>query len=207
MNVAVAYCYPLVQKQRYFPLARRFADTWRRFPGHDLCLIFNGGAIQSPDLAPFSGISYHSLFHDNLGWDVGAFQAAAETIPCDLLICLGAPVHFHQPAWIERMVDAYVDHGPALYGCWGYHYPTSHIRTTAFWLPPQLLSAYPDQVISTRASRYAFEHGKDSLAAFTRKCGMETYMVTRTGCYPESEWKDHVPGVEDSLLLDQHIHL
>lgn len=206
MNVAVAYVYPLVRSQTYFPLAQRFANTWRQFPGHSLHIIGNGGQPTPIDLRPFSGIDYTVHAYDNTGWDIGAFQWAAEHLPCDLLVCLGAPVHFHRPGWLAAMVDAFISEGPALYGCWAFLAPDWHVRTTAFWLPPQLLQSYPYQVVSSRPSRYDFEHGPHSLTRHVLDLGFECWMVSQTGYYPFAQWRDRAPGARDSLLLDQHIH-
>ena len=206
MNVAVVYVFPLVNSRIYFPLAQRFTDTWRKFPGSNLHVICNGSRPVPVELRPFDGLGAQFHVHDNSGWDVGAFQLAAETIPCDLLICLGAPVHFHQPEWMGRMVEAYIQNGPALYGCWAYLAPNWHVRTTVFWCPPQLLQSYPYVIGSARASRYGFEHGDNSFTRHVLKAGFDCFMVTRTGCYPFDQWDNHAPGVEDSLCLDQHIH-
>jgi hypothetical protein len=196
----------MVNSRVYFPLAKRFADTWRQFPGHSLHLLCNGSDPHPSDLIPFKGIDYETHTCSNLGWDVGAFQFIAESLPCDLLVCLGAPVHFHKPGWLEAMVESYINHGPALYGCWAYLSPNWHVRTTVFWCPPILIQSYPLQVTSSRASRYDFEHGPHSITRHAMSAGFETLMVTRKGVFPFSDWLNHAPGVEDSLVLDQHIH-
>lgn len=209
MNVAVAYVYPSANARIYFGLAQRFAQTYQQFPpGHDhtLHVIHNGLAHSPADMRPFAALPHQDLIRSNLGWDIGAFQDAAEQLPCDLLVCLGSPVHFHKPGWLARMADAYVHHGPHLFGCAGYLYPNPHIRTTAFWCPPQLIQSYPHLIGSTRESRYGFEHGVNSLTHHVQAAGLETIMVTWQGCYPFSQWRDHVPGVEDILVLDQHVH-
>lgn len=206
MTVAVAYCYPMVRSTTYYPLAKRFAETWKAFPGSNLHLLCNGAAPQRYDLRPFDGLSYETHPCSNIGWDIGSYQWAADHIPCDLLVCLGAPVHFHRESWLDRMVDAYVNYGPALYGCWAYLSPQWHVRTTAFWCPPELIQSYPYQVISSKASRYDFEHGPHSITRHVLGAGLDCIMVTRRGCFPFSQWQNHAPGPNDSLVLDQHIH-
>jgi hypothetical protein len=209
MNVAVVYVYPSVNLPTYFPLAQRFAQTYQQFPAqyeHTLYVVHNGGPHPAPYLHPFEKFHHGDLVRSNLAWDIGAFQHAAETVGCDLLVCLGAPVHFHRPGWLERMVDAVVHEGPGCYGCWGFLYPNPHLRTTAFWLPPELLNSYPYTVGNTRPSRYGFEHGPFSFTRHVQNLGFPTIMTTLTGNYPYPDWPDHVPGVNDSLLLDQHCH-
>ena len=209
MNVAIAYCFPQVKQGTYYPLARRFADTWRQYPPgkepYSLYVIGNGGPVPTHAAAMFEQ-GAKLLYHTNVGWDIGAFQYAAETIECDLLVCLGAPVHFHRFLWLDRMVAAYIENGPALYGCWAYLSPNWHVRTTCFWCPPELLKSYPYEVGSTKQSRYEFEHGNNSFTRHVLKAGFPCIMVTRDGWYPFEQWETHAPGVEQSLVLDQHIH-
>ena len=211
MRVAIAYVFPQVKVYTYFPLAKRFAETWQRFPpgaeAHTLHVIGNGSEVQPISRAPFLPIpncQFHS--HNNIGWDIGAFQWAAENIPCDLLVCLGAPVYFHRSAWLDRMVDAFLNNGPALYGCWAYLSPNWHVRTTAFWCPPELLNSYPNIVGSTQKMRYEFEHGRNSFTRHVLSAGLPCFMVTSEGCFDFEQWADHAPDANHSLVLDQHIH-
>jgi hypothetical protein len=207
VKVAVVYCYPLVRTNTYFPLANRFAQTWKKFPpgeDHELHVINNGGGSHDSDRIPFQGIKCRFHQRDNFGWDIGAFQWSAENIPCDLMVCLGAPVHFHRAGWLARMVDAYVYHGPNLYGCWGYLLPNWHLRTTCFWLAPDLLKTYPMIVGSDRASRYDFEHGNNSITRHVLKIGLDCIMVTWDGIHPFAQWKKNIgPSPSRSLVHDQ----
>lgn len=209
MNVALAYCYPLVDTRKHFQLAMRFANTYRKFNpgvGHMLYVITNGGEPSGADLRPFNGLPYINIKHDNHGWDIGAYQKAASEIPCDLLVCLGSYCHFHRENWLRYMVEAYVDYGPNLYGCWGCLLPRPHIRTTVFWLPPQILDAYPDEVGNTKSDRYSFEHGENSILNFTRQCGFDALMVTVNGVYHQNQWHQIPCGISESILLEQMTH-
>jgi hypothetical protein len=209
VNVAVVYCYPLVKMGVYYPLAKRFADTWRLHPprmAHELHVVCNGGPASGLDRKPFDGIQAEFHNRGNFGWDIGAFQLAAEVVKADLIVFLGANVHFHKDNWLERMSDAYVENGPNLYGCWAYLSPNWHVRTTCFWCAPELLSSYPIIVGSDRGSRYQFEHGDKSFTRHVLSAGLEAIMVTWAGWFPFSQWQDHAPGVDQSLVLDQHTH-
>ena len=104
------------------------------------------------------------------------------------------------------MVAAFLDHGPALYGCWAYLSPNWHVRTTCFWCPPELLRSYPFTIGSTTAMRYDFEHGPHSFTRHVLDAGFPCLMVTSDGCFPFGEWENHAPDVNHSLVLDQHIH-
>jgi hypothetical protein len=210
VNVDVIYCFPQVEIRTYYALAVRFADTYRQFrptTPHTLRVGLNGG---DPNLnfvkQPFHDIDAQFHQHSNVGWDVGLFQDAAVRFPCDLMVFLGAPVHFHQPNWLEIMCEAYVNHGPALFGCWAYLSPNWHVRTTCFWCPPELVSTYPYLVGSTRPMRYQFEHGQNSLTRHAMSAGLDCIMVTRKGCFPFDQWQNHAPGLEDSLVCDQFTH-
>jgi hypothetical protein len=131
---------------------------------------------------------------------------AADTLHCDLLVCLGAPVHFHRSGWLDRMVDAYLHNGPALYGCACYLSPNWHVRTTVFFCPPQLIQSYPLIIGSTRESRYGFEHGPKSFTRHVLSAGLPCLMVTWSGIFPFEQWEGHAPGPRDILVWDQHVH-
>lgn len=206
MKVTVGYVYPAVEPGTYRPLARRFVDSYMNYPpggiDHEMVACINGG---HPNMArnynaALSPIPFQHFHHNNVGKDIGAFQSLSEHVQCDLLLCLGAPVRCRRAGWLDRIVRAYEDNGPGLYGAWAFHQPMPHVRTTAFWLPPELLRAYPYQVVNE--SRYEFEHGHNSICRFAKSIGLESYMVTWDGCYAEKDW--HHISLEDSLFLDQH---
>lgn len=212
MKVVVVYCYPLVLTNVYFGMAKRFADTWKQFPPghspHELVVVCNGGNAGPMDRAPFDGIPCTFYGRNNAGWDIGAFQQAADEIPCDLMVCLGAPVHFYRPGWLDRMVWSFLEHSPGLFGCWGVPYrDIPHIRTTAFWFQPELMKAYPFVVGTQKASRYAFEHGgKKSFTEFCRQAGYEPLMVTFENTYRMNQWEQSDGSVGKCLVFDQWTH-
>lgn len=206
MNVSVVYVHPAVEPLAYRPLAKRFVDTYMQYPpgahDHRISVVVNGGAPshQKNYERLMSPLPCSFLYHTNIGKDIGAFQKAAAEIKCDLMICLGAPVYFRRAGWLDRIVQAYEDHGPALYGAWGFHNPATHIRTTAFWMPPELLNSYP--YVVTNDARYEFEHGTRSITSHVAALGLECYMVTWDGCYPRKDW--HHVELERCMFRDQH---
>jgi hypothetical protein len=123
----------------------------------------------------------------------------AGVVKCDLMLFFGAHIYFWRAGWLERLVQAYLENGPGLYGTWAFHQPRPHIRTTAFACAPELLDCYPHVVHD--GGRYAFEHGDDSLTLWAQRSGFVTNMVTWDGCYPMDQWK-HVSR-EESLFYDQ----
>ena len=206
MNVAVVYCCPTAERYTYLPFAKRFARSWLVYPpgfDHKFYIMVNGLDWPKDFRSEFAAIPHHYEFHDNVGWDIGAFQRAANVIPCDLLVCLGAHICFNHDNWLKTIVDAYAENGPGLYGPWGAMFPTVHVRTTAFWCPPELLMSYPFYIQSDRKSRYGFEHGQDSFTKWTRDCGFPVYMLTTKGCFEVPQWEQMSPTAEESIMLDK----
>lgn len=212
VNIAVVYCYPLVRSNTYYPLAKRFCETWRRFPpgeAHEFHVVCNGAQPIDSDRRIFSGMEARFHTHNNFGWDIGAYQKMADDIPADLMVFLGAPSHFHRPGWLRRMAEAYIENGPNLYGVTCYEGPTTHVRTTVFWCHPAIMQTYPFRVGSARTDRYGFEHGPKSLTHHVLDNGLDCVMVTWSGVYsyrPPGNWHRHMPDADDILVRDQHIH-
>lgn len=203
MKVAVTYVMPVVQSHIYEPLAKRFAQSYMAHPpgesDHSLHVLVNGGPISDRQRKLFDPVPFQFHQHNNSGKDIGAFQMAADTIPCDLLVCLGANIHFRRAGWLDRIVRAYEDNGPGLYGGWAFHQPLWHIRTTAFWITPQIFKSYP-WVVSDQ-NRYEWEHGQGSITRWTLDHGFGCYMVTWGGVFDPQNWH-HVEN-NDCLMLDQ----
>lgn len=204
MIVAVCYIYPTINRYKYDPMARRFVQTYMQHPPgsypHQLHVLVNGPMYKGIE-HQFAPLPVQFTNHTNAGRDIGAYQYAAATVPCDLMICLGAPLRFHRDGWLDWIVDSYLQNGPGLYGAWAFHHPATHIRTTAFWLPPSLLNAYPFMIADHQ--RYSFEHGPESITLWTQKMGYPTLQVTWKGTFTPPHW--HYIGPEDSLFLDQHL--
>lgn len=203
MRVVIAYCYPSLNRNTYDPMARRFVQTYQDHPPgvlpHEIHVLVNG-QVHAGIEKLFSPLPVQLLQHDNSGKDVGAYQMAAARIPCDLMVCLGSPLHFHKDGWLDRIIRVYEDNGPGLYGAWGFRQPKPHIRTTAFWITPELLQSYPHPVANH--DRYEFEHGRNSITAWVGHLGFPRLVVTWDGVYHQPEW-DHVTR-DQSLFLDQH---
>jgi hypothetical protein len=204
VNIVVAYVFPQINRPVYDAAAFRFANSYRQFKDatpHRLLVISNGRPPDRLTEAPFKGIDCDWITHDNLGKDIGAFQRASSGSPADLLICCGAHVHFWRQGWLERIVEVYCEQGPGLYGAWGFHQPSQHLRTTFFWLPPALFNTYPMAPVPNHM-RYEFEHGRNSLTQFVASLGFPVLMVTFKDCLPLPEWR-HAER-EECLALDQH---
>lgn len=206
LRIALIYVHPCANAAVYVPYARRFVESYMENPpgdaDHEIHVAINGGvAIGEWCRHLFAPLAPQFFQHNNYGKDIGAYMTAADLIDCDLMVCLGAPIHFHRAGWLDRIVMAYLENGPAVYGPWGFHQPRPHLRTTAFWLPPELLIAYPHRV--SDRERYAFEHGPESITLWSQKQGFEPMQVTWRGVYSMDAWKPLSRA--ESLMVDQHM--
>jgi hypothetical protein len=178
MNISLVYIHPTANAQTYVPMARRFVESYMANPpgsvDHDIHVAING----SIDIGEwcqrlFNPLPCSFFRHNNYGKDIGAYQAAAD----------------------------FLENGPAMYAPWGFHHPLPHLRTTAFWLPPEFLNSYPVRVGNDQ--RYAFEHSEESMTLWSQKQGFEPMMVTWRGMYPMHSW--HPVTRDESLMVDQHM--
>lgn len=205
MNVKVAYIFPNIGEPRYEQCARRFSIQYAKYNSghpHDLYVVVNGRKQFSPlHQKLFQPLSPNFIPHNNTAKDLGGFLMMANRVPCDLLVCLGAPTRPRIDGWLNIMVQAVRDYGPGLYGCWAFHAPAPHIRTTCFWCPPEILTSYPHPVLNDR-DRYRCEHSHESITMFAKHNGLPIMMVTTKGVFPIDKWH-HVPQSE-CLMLDQH---
>ena len=205
MRIAVIYLFPNINFKIYHPLAKRFVNTYLDNPpgvsDHEFHVAVNGSEVTPDQEKLFHPLTPKFFYHDNSGKDIGAYQVFSNTFDCDLMVCLGAPLRCNRAGWLDRIKQVYEDNGPGLYGCWAFGGPFPHVRTTAFWCPPQLLRSYP-KAVSTNM-RYEFEHGSLSITNWTRRQGLPTLQVTWSGVYSEEKW--HTPTDRtEHLLLDQH---
>jgi hypothetical protein len=193
MKIGVTYVYP-VFGGAHDALAERFVASYAQFrpPGipHAVIVVSNGGPPTPRMRAVMAagGITPTWLEHDDSGWDIGAYRKAARDIPSDLMVFFGGSAYLRGARWLERVIESYQRHGRALYGATGSHVNGAHIRTTGFWMPPELLNAYPYATTSDRGSRYAFEHGPASLTRWVIGQGLKAWMVTWDGEYEPKSW-------------------
>ena len=204
MKVCLAYILPQAQRATYEPLAYRFAQSYMANPPgaepHEIHVVGNGGPVTERQKKLFDPLPCQWWEHDNSGKDIGAYQMIAEKLTCDLLLCFGSHVHFWKAGWLDRIVEAFLENGPGVFGFWGFHQPADHLRTTAFVISPDVLRAYPRWV--GNGDRYAFEHSpKDSIAAFARQSGFPALQVTWTEALDRDHWRHLVK--HEMILLDQ----
>ena len=202
MNVICVYVFPTVAGP-HFENAVRFITSYNMNPAgaeHRLVIVSNGGP---PTLDMRSLISTlprepEVFIHDNSGYDIGAFQAAARSYPCDMMVFFGTTAYLRGPGWLKRMVEAFERRGQAgLYGSTANQgneaaHVFPHIRTTGFWLSPAIMNMYPLRVTDP-SHRYPAEHGQNSITQWCRAQGYRAWMVTWDAEYEWPNW-DSIPG-------------
>jgi hypothetical protein len=205
MKVCLTYILPQINAARvYEPLARRFAESYVRNPPglepHEIVVISNGGPIQERQKRLFGPLPCRWIEHSNLGRDLGGFQLAAEKVPADLMIFFGSHITFTRSGWLDRIVEVFLDNGPGMYAPWGFYQPAPHLRTTAFWMPSELMRAFPTWIGDRQ--RYEAEHGSNSFTLWCQRLGYPTIQVTWDKVLDQNHW-EHCTR-ENTLFLDQH---
>jgi GT2 family glycosyltransferase len=171
---ALVYIYPINGQGGFREKAVQFVESYHKNPPgmeHDTIIVCNGAPANDDAQSIFSSLPNCTfLNHDNSGWDLGGFQAAARANPCDLMVFFGSHTYFRGAGWLTRMVQAHEHFGDTLYGStgnqgnlpFGVH---PHVRTTAFWCSPELMAKYPFKVTTTGGGgeRYEMEHGTSCL--------------------------------------------
>lgn len=186
-KIVMVYIYAMGGSGGYLEKAVHFVDSYEDNPpgmDHETVVVCNGHPADDHTKALFSRIPNCSfLEHDDSGWDIGGFQFAARTIPCDLMIFLGGHTYFRKPGWLVRIWDIYVELGDTLYGSTGSQgslpgvHP--HVRTTGFWCHPTLLSSYPYVVTQKGGGgqRYEMEHGHTCFTNWVKEQGLLPWIV------------------------------
>lgn len=206
MKIALVYVLPVANPKLYLPMARRFVEKYIEFvPGttdHELFVCINGGTgLHSQLRELFYPLVPSFLYHDNSGRDIGAYQMAAKSIKCDLIMCMGTPVRPCKAGWLDWIVKAVEDNGPGLYGCWAFHVPAPHIRTTLFWTWPEILNSYPHAIETSQ--RYSFEFGATSITSHCMKMKLPVLQVTAYGVFEQKDW--HFVEPDENIFEDQHV--
>lgn len=204
MDAAIVYI--LLTTEPWMDYARRFVSTYRQFPGgceHTLIVVCNDRKPDDCIRELFKDVPCIFVEGTNEGWDVGAWQTAAETLDCDLQVCFGSSVYFKRPGWLTRIGQAWMRHGPGFYGASASFEVRPHFQTTAFWCPPDVIRGYHTRV-TTYAQRYEFEHGERSLFAMVGDLGYPRVIVNWDGDY-EYPWR-HAPlcsfkGDQSNMLM------
>lgn len=189
-SVTMAYIC-VTQGQNSHVMAQRFVDSLKQFPPgypNKLAVICNGGRLSPYITRMFDGLDAEFFPRSNDGWDIGGFIELAHQCPSDMMMCFGESVHFHRADWLQRIVEAWSQFGPGMYGCYASYLTRPHMNTTAFAIIPKALRAYPYKV-TTRETRYAFEHGPDAIWRQVERSNLPALLVTWDGVYDMPNWR------------------
>jgi hypothetical protein len=216
MKIQVVYCYPAHSGDGYVDFAWRYLNSCLSCPAgidHENIIVCNGGITDAVPEVLKALPNCRLMIHDNSGYDIGAFQAAARASAADLMVFMGVSAWVKGEGWLARIAESFKAHGEALYGVMGNSgvpqmsvWP--HIRTTGFWMSPALLNRYP-HIVSKPDERYAFEHGPNCLTQWVRNQGLKALVVSWGGVYDYSNW-DTIPngfhrGDQSAMLIGDRL--
>lgn len=219
MKIVVVYLLPVAALvPQAMDYCWRFASTYlENPPGHPVHLVpvSNGGRPSSNAEGLLSMLPGFLTFleHDDSGYDIGAYQFAAQQIPCDLMVFLGTSAYLRHPNWARRVARSFADHGHGIYGAMGHTGAMGcnvhpHLRTTGFWLPPALMNQYPHRVTKPE-QRYPFEHGPENITQWVVNQNLGAWVVAKGRDYPLMECND-IPngfhnGDQSNLLIGDRL--
>jgi len=194
LRIVLAYIC-VSRAERSADLAARFVSSYLEFPpgvNHESLVICNGGVPPTALGLIFSSLPWPRLWprQNDSGWDVSGFMHAAQTIcsSYDLMLCLGESVYFHRAGWLKRLVEAWEESGPGMYGPFGSFCRRAHLQTTAFCVAPEMFNWYREPVRGKKA-RYDFEHGENAFWRMIQGRGKPVRMVTWDGVWKPREWR------------------
>ena len=215
---------------QHIEYAKQFVASYQQYPpqiSHDIIIVCNGAEPNEETQRIFAALPRHVFFeHDDSGWDIGGYIAAAKTVTTDIQICLGGSSYFKRAGWLERMSAVWQECGPGVYGSNSSYEISPHLNTNGFWCPPQLLTSYPHPVIN-KADRYAFEHGRPYFLIAGRlmkieplpprmlwymaySAGFPARLVTWEGVYDWWDWRKpnniFRRGDQSNCLVGWHHH-
>ena len=213
MKITLVYI-AVTHGQKTEEYAARFSASYSEFPPgvpHDTVVVTNGGPLPYSISLLFSALKpkFYPRVNDP-GWDISAYIELARGFCKDsqMMLCCGESIYFHQEGWLKRFVEAWEKIGPGMYGSLSSNLIRAHLNTTGFCCPPLVLSEYKNPVAS-RADRYEFEHGNQSLWRRVARRGMPVRLVTWDGEYEPHAWRCP-PGIlwrgnqKNCLMWCQH---
>jgi len=216
MTAEIVYVFPL-NSQHYLEYALRFIASYLDSPpmiDHQTTIVFNNGSPGNDDTALFCLFPNVKFLTDcQRGYDIGAYQLAASQSNASLIAFFGASTYFKRQGWLLRMARAFQDFGNAQYGVMGNRGDARvnvqpHIRTTGFWMAPDLMRSYPVKINSPE-QRHPFEHGQNCFTTWVKNRGLRNLIATWDAVYPWELW-DEVPngfhrGDQSGLLCGDRI--
>jgi hypothetical protein len=188
----VTLCYVTVlNNPEYWTLAERFIGTYGVcHPGvnHNTVILCNGYPTK-PMKELFAKLPNVEWFaHDNTGYDIGGYISLARKMKTGPMFCCASSCHVRKAGWLRKVLDAWNEFGPGIYGTLATYEVRPHFCTTGFLVPAELMAAYPLPV-TDKHSRYEFEHGTNSLLNLAIRSGVSVKLVTWDGVYDLPDWR------------------
>lgn len=193
---------------------QRFVDSYLKFKPaikHKLTVVCCNGEKDAATELMFANIDCSFSYYNGGGWDIGAYQAIAQTMDCDLVVCCNSQVHFWKNGWLERLVETAERYGPGVYSPMASYEVSPHLRTSCMAFSPQLMRAYP-HLIDSRAKACYFEHADWNFSAWVERQGYPALMVTWDSEYSRADWRKP-PNIfrkgdqSNCLVWDRHTKL
>jgi len=217
MKIAVVYVFPENGGNGHLDRALKFVTTYQANPPmhlHDTVVVCNGARATPEAKFLFESMpDCQFIEHDDSGFDIGAFQLAAKTVTCDMMVFFGGNTYFRRAGWLARMASVFSTYGDALYGCTGNQGDTRfnvfpHVRTTGFWCNPKLVNDHPLRV-TDNSQRYPYEHGPEGLSTWTLRTGKRVWVVGWSDIKPLHDC-DSMPegfhkGVQANILVGDRL--
>lgn len=216
MKVCIVYIFPQSGANGHLEKAVKFLTSYHANPPmhlHDTVIVCNEAPANDQTRFLFGSLpSASCLDHDGSGMDCGAYQLAAQKVPCDLMVFFGGNTYFRRPGWLHRMASVFQSYGDGLYGCTGNQgdarfnvFP--HVRTTAFFCSPALVNEHPLRV-TNNSQRYPYEHGPDGLTTWALRKGKPVWIVGWNDVKPLHDCDSmrggfHQGGQENVLVGDR----
>lgn len=217
MKVSIVYVYAPVAGAKYEFYACRFLDSYYHNPpgaDHETIVMLNGSHETSELNCMFGPLpNLRFIQHDNSGYDIGAFQHASRDCNSEMIVFFGSSTYFYRPGWLLRMRQAFTKYGNAQYGAMGNRGNLAvrvwpHIRTTAFWMSPQLMNAYP-KIVRRKEERHPFEHGPECFTSWAKSKGVKSWVITWERDLTWQDWDSDPNGFhrgnQSNLLAGDHI--
>ena len=201
MKTAVVYVHPIKMAPGYDPAveqvsgtydecAKRFVDTYRKFPGgakHKLVVVFTGDWPNGEQISMYEGVEFMPLLYTGTGWCTGAHQYAARNMgQCHFAVFSSNRTYFVKPGWLERLVSERKKHGAGMYGTMANCQKGQHLRTNFYGIDPEHIGCRYE--FNSRDDTWRFEHGDWSVSRFYRDAGMQSRLVTWDGSYGPDDW-------------------
>jgi hypothetical protein len=191
---------------------RRFAESYLNFDAgyaHDLYICSSGASLSSLSKEIFKAIPYKPLTYMGGGWDIGAYQYAAEFLKnYALVVCLNSQAHIAHANWLKYFADAFDRYGDGVYGASSSFQVSPHIRTSCIAFAPHLILQYPLKV-RCRYDACVFEHSPTNFSLWALGKGLPVFVVMLSGVYKLSESRlqsgSFRRGKQENLLIkDRH---